>query len=111
VDNWDEAKKVIMRYEVQKDGTLANGKMFYDMTSAEGEDALDGLKVDRNGNLYVSGPGGLWIISSEGKHLGTIVAPEHPHNFAWGDDDGRTLYLCARTGLYRVHLKVPGIRP
>jgi gluconolactonase len=111
VDDWDEAKKIIMRYEVQKDGTLTNGRVFYDMTSAEGEDALDGLKVDRNGNLYVSGPGGLWIISPEGKHLGTIVAPEHPHNFAWGDDDGKTLYLCARTGLYRVRLKVPGIRP
>jgi gluconolactonase len=111
IDDWDEAKKIVMRYEVQKDGMLANGKIFYDMTSAEGEDALDGMKVDRNGNLYVSGPGGLWIISAEGKHLGTIVAPEHPHNFAWGDDDGKTLYLCARTGLYRVRLKVPGIRP
>ena len=111
VDNWDDQEKVVMRYEVSRDGTLANGKVFFDMTSAEGEDALDGLKVDRNGNLYVSGPGGLWIISPEGKHLGTVIAPEHPHNFAWGDDDGKTLYLCARTGLYRVRLKVPGIRP
>lgn len=79
-------------------------------TSADGEDALDGMKVDQKGNLYVSGPGGLWIISPEGKHLGTIVGPEHPHNFAWGDD-GRTLYLCARTGLYRIRLNIPGIRP
>ena len=111
VDNWDTAKKVIMRYEVKPDGTLANGKLFYDMTSAAGEDALDGLKVDRKGNLYVSGPGGLWIISADGKLLGTIAGPEHPHNFAWGDDDGKTLYLCAKTGLYRIRLKVPGIRP
>jgi gluconolactonase len=111
VDNWDEKNKIIMRYEVNKDGTLSNGKVFFDMTSAEGEDALDGLKVDQRGNLYVSGPGGLWIISPEGKHLGTIIGPEHPHNFAWGDDDGKTLYLCAKTGLYRIRLNIPGIRP
>lgn len=111
VDNWDDKKKNIMRYEVNPDGTLANGKVFFDMTSAPGEDALDGVKVDQQGNLYVSGPGGLWIISAAGKHLGTIIGPEHPHNFAWGDDDGRTLYLCARTGLYRIRLKIPGIRP
>jgi gluconolactonase len=111
VDDWDAAKKIIMRYEAQPDGSLANGKVFFDMTSAEGEDALDGMKVDQKGNLYVSGPGGLWIISPEGKHLGTVVGPEHPHNFAWGDDDGKTLYLCARTGLYRIRLNVPGVRP
>jgi gluconolactonase len=111
VDNWDEKKKIIMRYEVNPDGTLSNGRVFFDMTSAEGEDALDGMKIDQKGNLYVSGPGGLWIISPEGKHLGTIVGPEHPHNFAWGDDDGKTLYLCAKTGLYRIRLNIPGIRP
>jgi gluconolactonase len=111
VDNWDEKKKIIMRYEVNPDGTLSNGKVFVDMTSAEGEDALDGMKIDQKGNLYVSGPGGLWIISPDGKHLGTIVGPEHPHNFAWGDHDGKTLYLCAKTGLYRIRLNIPGIRP
>jgi gluconolactonase len=111
LDNWDEKRKVIMRYEVNADGTLANGKVFFDMTSAEGEDALDGMKVDQKGNLYVSGPGGLWIVSPEGKHLGTIIGPEHPHNMAWGDDDGKTLYLCAKTGLYRIRLNVAGIRP
>jgi gluconolactonase len=111
VDNWDEKKKIIMRYEVNPDGTLSNGRVFLDMTSAQGEDALDGMKIDQKGNLYVSGPSGLWIISPEGKHLGTIVGPEHPHNFAWGDDDGKTLYLCAKTGLYRIRLNIPGIRP
>ena len=111
VDNWDEKKKIIMRYEVTRDGTLSNGKVFFDMTLADGEDALDGMKIDQKGNLYVSGPGGLWIVSPEGKHLGTIVGPEHPHNFAWGDDDGKTLYLCAKTGLYRIRLNIPGIRP
>jgi gluconolactonase len=61
------------------------------MTSAPGEDAIDGVKVDQQGNVYVSGPGGIWILSPAGTHLGTIAGPEHPHNFAWGDADGRTL--------------------
>src|SRR5881296_1023224 len=111
VGDWDEKKKVVMRYEVQSDGSLKNGKLFFDMTSAPGEDALDGMKIDKAGNLYVSGPGGLWIISPEGRHLGTIVPPKHPHNFAWGDADGKTLYLCARSGLYRIKLNIEGVRP
>ena len=109
--NWDEKKKVVMRYRAHPDGTLSDSEVFFDMTSAPGEDALDGVKVDVRGNLYVSGPGGLWILSPEGKHLGTIGAPEHPHNLAWGDEDGRTLYLTALTGLYRVRLNIPGVRP
>ena len=108
VGNWDEQKKVVNRYEVKHDGTLTNGKVFFDMTSAKGEDALDGIKVDQAGNLYVSGPGGLWVLSPEGKHLGTIIAPRHIHNMAWGDDDGKTLYLCARSGLYKMRLNIPG---
>jgi len=111
VDNWDDHKKVVMRYEVQPDGSLKNGKLFFDMTSAGTEDALDGLKADKAGNLYVSGPGGLWILSPQGKHLGMIIAPKHPHNFAWGDADGKTLYFCARSGLYRMKLNIEGIRP
>jgi gluconolactonase len=111
VTNWDEKKKVVMRYESHTDGTVSNAKVFFDMTSAPGEDALDGMKVDQRGNLYVSGPGGLWIISPLGKHLGTVIVPKHPHNMAWGDDDGKTLYLCARSGLYKMRLNIPGIRP
>ncbi len=108
VDNWDEKRKIIMRYEVHPDGTLSNGQVFFDATNEPGEDAWDGMKIDAKGNLYLSGPGGLWIISPEGKHLGTIVGPEHPHNLAWGDD-GKTLYLCAQTGLYRIRLNAEGI--
>ncbi len=108
VGNWDEKKKVVYRYEVTPDARLINGKIFFDMTSAPGEDALDGIKVDEKGNLYVSGPGGLWIISPEGKHLGTVYAPMHPHNLAWGDDDGKTLYLTARSGVYRMRVNVRG---
>ena len=111
VANWDERKKIVMRWDVTSDGLLANGRTFFDMTGAPGEEALDGLKVDRAGNVYVSGPGGVWILSAEGRHLGTLRGPELPANFAWGGADGRTLYLAARTGLYRVRLGVPGVRP
>lgn len=110
VDNWGK-KKIVMRYEVNPDGTLSNGKIFFDMTSAPGEDAGDGMKVDQRGNLYISGPGGVWVISPEGKYLGMIIGPEHPHNMAWGDNDGKALYMAAHTGLYRIRLKIPGIRP
>jgi len=111
VGNWDTEKKIIMRYEVSADGTLSNGAVFFDMTQAAGEDAIDGIKVDQQGNLYVSGPGGLWIISSEAKHLGTIIPPKHPHNIAWGADDGKTLYMTAQGSLYRMPLNIPGMRP
>jgi gluconolactonase len=108
VGNWDEKKKVVYRYEVTPDATLKNGIVFFDMTAAPGEDAIDGMKVDQRGNLYVSGPGGLWVISKEGKHLGTIVPPMHPHNLAWGGDDNSTLYITAKSGLYRMKVNVPG---
>jgi gluconolactonase len=108
VDDWDAKKKIILRYDVQPDGSLTNESLFFDATTEPGEDAWDGLKVDRLGNVYASGPGGLWIISPEGKHLGTIVGPEHPHNLAWGGEDRKTLYLAAQTGLYRISVKIPG---
>jgi gluconolactonase len=110
VGNWDPEKKLVMRYDVAANGSLSNGRVFFDMTQARGEDAIDGIKVDRQGNLYVSGPAGLWIISPEAKHLGTIIAPKHPHNFAWGDD-GKTLYMTAQGSLYRMPLKISGARP
>lgn len=111
VNEIGDKHKAVMRYEVQPDGTLKNGKLFFDFTNAPGEDGLDGIKVDQKGNLYVSAPGGLWVISPEGKHLGTIITPRHAHNFAWGDADGKTLYLAARSGLYRISLNIAGVRP
>jgi len=111
VGDWDEKKKVVMRWDVAQDGTLSNGGVFFDMTGAPGEDAIDGMKVDEKGNLYVSGPGGLWILSSDGRHLGTLQVPKHPHNLAWGGEDGRSLYLTAQSALYRVRLNIPGIHP
>ena len=104
VTNWDTSHKVVMRYEVAADGSLSNGVVFFDMTGAPGEEALDGLKIDRAGNLFVSGPGGVWLIAPDGRHLGTIRLPELPANMAWGDADGRTLYFTARSGIYRMRV-------
>ncbi len=103
--------KFWMVFDVKADGTLANGKKFLDVSKESGDGVPDGMKVDQPGNLYATGPGGVLIISPEGKHLGTIQLPEIPANCAWGDADGKTLYITARTGLYRVSLKVTGIRP
>ena len=111
VGNWDPERKVVMRYDVSSDGSLANGQVFFDMTKAPGEDAIDGIKVDQQGNLYVSGPSGLWVISPAGKHLGTILVPKHPHNMAWGGEDGKTLYMTAQGSLYRMPLNIAGVRP
>jgi gluconolactonase len=111
VGNWDPERKVVMRYEIDAAGAVAAGEVFFDMTGAEGEDALDGLKVDEAGNVYACGPGGIWILSPHAEHLGTLRLPEDPHNLAWGDADGRTLYVTALTSVYRMRLAISGIRP
>ncbi|MBL8115337.1 MAG: SMP-30/gluconolactonase/LRE family protein [Acidobacteria bacterium] len=108
VANWDEKKKVVFRYEARPDGTLGTPEPFFDAGSLPGAEALDGLKVDERGNVYVSAPGGVQILSASGRRLGVLAVSELPANFAWGDADGRTLYLTARTGLYRIRLSVSG---
>ena len=107
----DTTNRSVVRYEVQPDGAVANGQVFIAMSSDKAPGGPDGMKVDQKGNLYSTGPGGVWIISPEGKHLGTLVFPERPANFAFGEADGKTLYVTARRGLYRIRLKIPGIRP
>jgi len=111
VGNRDWQKKVLMRYPMNADGTLSPGEVFYDMTEAPGEDGINGIKIDQEGHLYVCGPGGVWILSPQGRALGVIKGPEQQHNLAWGDEDGRTLYMTAITGIYRIALNIPGIRP
>jgi len=111
VANSDPQRKIWMRFEVTSAGGLANGKVFYDVTNQTADGLPDGMKIDQKGNLYCTGPGGVWIFSPAGKHLGTIQPPETPANLAWGDADGKTLYITARKGLYRIVLQIPGIRP
>jgi gluconolactonase len=105
VANSDEKRKIWMRYDVKADGTLANGKVFFDVTAETAEGLPDGMKVDAQGNVYGTGPGGIWIFSPEGKHLGTIKPTEVPANCNWGDD-GKSLYMTAVTGIYRVRTQV-----
>jgi gluconolactonase len=99
----------VKRYEVLPDGTLANGKMFIDLSKETERGITDGLRVDIKGNLYETGPGGVWIISPEGKHLGTIRAPEQSTNIGFGDADKKTLYIAARTSIYKIRVSTPGI--
>ncbi len=107
----DTTKRTVVRFEVQPDGTVANGQLFVDMSSEKATGNPDGMKVDQKGNIYCTGAGGIWVITSDGKHLGTLVFSEQPANLTFGDADGRTLYVTARRGLYRIRLKIPGIRP
>jgi gluconolactonase len=111
VANWDLERKVLMRYPVHPDGMLGQGEVFRDFTGDPEPVGLDGIKVDVAGNVYVSAPGGVWILSPAGKALGRIVPPEHDANFAFGGSDGRTLYLTASTGLYRLRVGIPGLLP
>jgi gluconolactonase len=97
-----------MRYRVKEDGTLTDAKVFYDATSDDRPGAPDGMKVDRKGNVYSTGPGGIWIFSPEGKALGTILLPERGSNVNWGDADRKTLYVTASSSIYRIKLKIPG---
>jgi gluconolactonase len=111
VGNWDMNHKIVMRYEIDDSGTAVDGSVLFDMTDTAEEVAIDGIKVDRRGNLYVCGPGGVWVLTPEGRHLATIELPEEPHNLAWGDADGKTLYVTALTSIYRVRLGITGVRP
>ena len=102
-------KKLWMRYRVKDDGMLTDAKVFYDATADKRLGGPDGMKVDRTGNVYSTGPGGIWIFSPEGKPLGVILTPERAANVNWGGADRKTLYITASSSIYRVTLKVPGI--
>jgi gluconolactonase len=110
VDN-SEPRKLWMRYSVQPDGSLTSPKLLYDATAERAPGNPDGMKVDKEGNIYSAGPGGVWIFSAGGKHLGTIKVPETVSNVAWGGSLGKTLYITASTSLYSIQLNVEGVRP
>jgi gluconolactonase len=107
----DSEKKIWMSYRVQPNGSVTDGKVLFDASGAKGVGGPDGIKVDRQGNIWGSGPGGVWILSPEGKHLGTIHLPERVGNLAWGDRDGKTLYIVASTSVFKVRVSVEGIKP
>ncbi len=111
LNNSEEDRKICLRFEVREDGTLANEKVFFDVTKDQSDGVPDGMKMDVKGNVYSTGPSGVWIFTPEGKHLGTIKPPEVPANLHWGEADAKTLYITARHGLYRIKLSIPGIRP
>ncbi len=106
--NNSEPKKIWMRYRVQPDGSLTEAKLFYDATSDSRPGAPDGMKVDEQGNVYSTGPDGLWIFSPEGKPLATILIPEKAANCTWAGPDRKTLYITASSSIYRIHLNIPG---
>ena len=99
----------VNRYEVKPDGTLTNGKLFIDLSKETERGITDGMRVDTKGNLYETGPGGVWIISPDAKHIGTIRAPEQATNVGFGDPDKKTLYIAARSGIYKIRVLTPGI--
>ena len=111
VGNWDPDAKVVVRYGLSAGGDVLEREVLFGMTDAPGEDAIDGIKVDVHGNLYVCGPGGIWVISPAGERLDLIELPEAPHNLAFGGGDARDLYVTAMTSVYRLRTDVPGINP
>ena len=106
----DSEKGHIRVFNVQPDGTLDSGKLFAELKPPSEEGAADGMKVDIKGNVYSTGPGGVWVFSPNGELLGIIETPEAPANLAWGDRDYQTLYITARNSLYRIRLQIPGVR-
>lgn len=107
----DSEQKNIRVYDVAADGTLMNGRVFAEEKGAEHDGVPDGIKVDRQGNLFVTGPKGIWVWDREGHHLGTIEMPEQPANLTWGDNDYGTLYITATTSVYRLRTKARGFVP
>ena len=111
VSNSDPQHRLWMAFDVADDGSLSNSRVLLDISAEKEEGLPDGLKVDKQGYIYATGPGGIWVLSPQGKHLGTIKLKENPANCGWGDADGRTLYMTAKTCLYRIRLNNEGIRP
>ena len=107
----DSEEKNIRVYDVAPDGSLTNGRLFGDEKGSPHEGVPDGIKVDEHGNLFVTGPKGIWVWDAQGHHLGTIEMPEQPANLTWGDKDYHTLYITATTSVYRLRTKVRGFIP
>jgi len=111
VTNHSGTEKTVLRYDVEADGSVRNRKVFFDMSNDPGKDALSSMKADARGNLYVTGPRGIWVLSPAGEHIGTILTGKHPRNIGWADSDNSgsyNVYMCTPSALYRMKLSVPG---
>jgi gluconolactonase len=103
----DTRRRHVLAFPVNADKSLGVPHVLIDMSVPESGNP-DGMKVDSEGNLYVTGGGGLWVLDPSGRHLGTVVFPQLPANLAFGGPDYRTIYVTARTGLYSIRVSVPG---
>ena len=104
----DSPRRHVRAFDVRGDGSLANSRIFADMDHPQ-PGSPDGMKINVEGTLFVTGATGIWVFEPDGACLGVIVTPERPANCAWGDDDRQSLYITARTSLFRVRTKVPGL--
>ena len=102
-------ERFVRAYDVQADGTLTNSRLLIDLNSDPRPGITDGMKVDTMGNIWESGPGGIWILSPQGTVLGHIQVPELVANVAFGDPDHKTLYIAARNSVYKIRTNVAGI--
>lgn len=107
----DSERRNIRVFEFTSEHTLANGRIFAEEPGGEGDAVPDGMKLDQAGNLYVTGPKGIWVWDPKSQHLGTIVLPEQPANLAWGGPGYSTLYITATTSVYRLQTKSRGFVP
>jgi gluconolactonase len=107
----DSEQRNIRVYDFSRQATLSNGKIFGEEPGGKDDGVPDGMKVDRHGNIFVTGPKGIWVWDPEGRHLGTIEMPEQPANLNWGDSDYSTLYITATTSVYRLRTNTRGFVP
>ncbi len=107
----DSEQRNIRVYDVAANGTIANGRIFAEEPGGKADGVPDGMRLDRQGNIYVTGPKGIWVWDANGHHLGTIVVPEQPANLTWGDADYRTLYITATKSVYKIQTKARGFVP
>ncbi|RLT36580.1 MAG: SMP-30/gluconolactonase/LRE family protein [Chloroflexi bacterium] len=105
----DSPRRHVRAFDVRPDGTLTNSRIIADMDHPQ-PGSPDGMKIDEEGHLYVTGATGVWVFEPDGELLGVVVTPERPANCAWGDDDRKSLYITAQTSLYRVRTKVAGAK-
>jgi len=107
----DSEQRNIRVYDFHPDGSVSNGRVFGSEAGPDKGGVPDGMKLDVQGNLYVTGPEGIWVWDAQGQHLGTIVLPEQPANLAWGDPDYRTLYITATKSVYKLRTQAQGDVP